>query len=77
MHTSDTLKGAADYFHIPYANLKATVVRVSQMAKDSGKDLDFHNRGGLKESVYRQVLHHQSRSFYTPHDGRFEDQYQG
>lgn len=24
MHTSDTLKGAADYFHIPYANLKAT-----------------------------------------------------
>ena len=33
MHTSDTLKGAADYFHIPYANLKATVDRVSQMAK--------------------------------------------
>lgn len=49
MHTSDTLKGAADYFHIPYANLKATVDRVSQMAKDGGKDLDFHNRGGLKD----------------------------
>ena len=49
MHTSDTLKGAADFFHIPYANLKATVDRVNQMAKDGGKDLDFHNRGGLKD----------------------------
>ncbi len=39
MHTSDTLKGAADFFHIPYANLKATVDRVNQMAKDGGKDL--------------------------------------
>lgn len=48
MHTSDTLKGAADFFHIPYDNLKATVDRVNKFAKE-GKDEDFHNRGGLKD----------------------------
>ena len=48
MHTSDTLKGAADFFHIPYENLKATVDRVNKFAKE-GKDEDFHNRGGLKD----------------------------
>lgn len=37
MHTSDTLKGAADYFHIPYANLKATVDRVSRWLKTAAK----------------------------------------
>ena len=49
MHTADNLKEVADFFKIPYDNLKATVDRVSQMAKDGGKDLDFHNRGGLKD----------------------------
>lgn len=49
MHTADSLKEIADYFKIPYASLKATVDRVNQMAKDGGKDLDFHNRGGLKD----------------------------
>ena len=49
MHTADNLKEVADFFKIPYDNLKATIDRVSQMAKDGGKDLDFHNRGGLKD----------------------------